>query len=284
MRIRLWTPLFVVAALAGALSTSCSSGPSGPRAGTPEWFWQAAKETYAAGDLEKTQTDLEEVVKSDNENKDQAALWRACISAGLARGYMEMGNTLAGAMKDDPKLVDDFTVRVQDLRRNARRHAINFTESIGVLRKIAEAQPTVKLQFPFPDGSANESPSLISLKEGQKIPPTQIDAAVDYTLKRGLVLQAAAMVGAGDDVAKAQAEFQSGAAEIPRLVFLQAMAKSLYEVSALFGREQLHDPKIQKVMLDSALQCLEPALEAEDAQLKQHAEEIKKEIDKEAKS
>ena len=149
---------------------------------------------------------------------------------------------------------------------------------------MAEAQPTVKLQFPFPDGSANESPSLISLKDGQKVPPTQIDAAVEYTLKRGLVLQAAAMVGAGDDVAKAQGQFQSGAAEIPQLVFLQALGKSLFEISALFGKEQLHDPKIQKVMLDSALQCLGPALEAEDAQLKQRAEEIKKEIEKQEKS
>ena len=284
MRTRLWTMSFMVAALAGLVSTSCSSGPSGPRAGTPEWFWQAAQETYAAGDFEKAQADLEEVAKSDNENKEQAALWRASLSAGLARGYMELGNALAQAMKEDPKLAEEFTVRVQDFRRDARRHAINFTESIGTLRKMAAAQATVKLQFPFPAGSANESPSLISLKDGQKVPPTQIDAAVEYTLKRGLLLQTAEMAGAGDDVAKAQGQFQSGAAEIPQLVFLQALGKSLFEISALFGKEQLHDPKIQKVMLDSALQCLGPALEAEDAQLKQRAEEIKKEIEKQEKS
>lgn len=282
MRTRLWTPLFVVIVLTGLTLASCGSGSSGPQAGSPAWYWQAAQETYASGDFEKSVAHLEQVAKSEGENKDQAALWRATLSAGLARGYMELGNTLSEVMKEDKSLAGDFTVRVQDFRRNARRHAISFTESIGALRKIAEAQPAVKLQFPFPAGSANEAPALVSLREGEKVPPPQIDAAVDYTLKRGLMVQAAHMAGAGKDVAKGQAQFASGAAEVPRLVLLQALGRSLYDVSALFGNEQLHEPKIQKVMLDSALQCLTPALEAEDAQLKQQAEEIKKEIDKQA--
>jgi hypothetical protein len=280
--MRLWTSLFVVAALAGLTLASCGSGSSGPQTGTPAWYWQAAQETYANGDWEKTLAHLEQVAKGDTENKEQAALWRAVLATGLARGYMELGNTLADVVKDEPSLADDFTVRIQDYRRNARRHAISFTESIGALRKIAEAQPTVKLQFPFPSGSANEAPALVSLKEGEKVPATQIDAAVDLTLKRGLLLQATQMAGARSDVAKAQGQFQAGAAEVPRLVFLQALGKSLYDISALFSNDQLHEPKIQKVMLDSALQCLAPALAAEDAQIKQQTEEIKKEIDKQA--
>lgn len=282
MWTRLWTPLFVVTVLTGLTLASCGSGSSGPQTGSPAWYWQAAQETYASGDYEKTLAHLEQVAKGESENKDQAALWRAMLSTGLARGYMELGNTLAGVVKDNPSLAGEFTVRIQDFRRNGRRHAISFTESIGTLRKIAEAQPAVKLQYPFPTGSANEAPALISLREGEKVPPTQIDAAVDYTLQRGLLLQAAQMAGAGSDVAKAQGQFQSGAAEVPRLVFLHALGKSLYDISALFSNDQLHEPKIQKVMLESALQCLGPALEAEDAQLKQQAEEIKKEIDKQA--
>jgi len=282
MRTRLWTPLFMVPVLIGWTLASCGSGSSGPQTGSPAWYWQAAQETYANGDYDKTLAHLEAVAKSESENRDQAALWRATLATGLARGYMELGNTLEDVVKDNPSLAGEFTVRIQDFRRNARRHAISFTESIGALRKIAEAQPTVKLQFPFPSGSANEAPALVSLKEGEKVPPTQIDAAVDYTLQRGLLLQAALMAGAGSDVAKAQGQFQPGAAEVPRLVFLQVLGKSLYDISALFSNDQLHEPKIQKVMLDSALQCLAPALEAEDAQLKQQSEEIKKEIDKQA--
>jgi hypothetical protein len=282
MRTRLWTLLFVVTLLAGLTLASCGPGSSGPQAGTPQWYWQSAQETYAAGDYEKAQANLEQVAKSDSENKDQAALWRATLSAGLARGYMELGNTLEEVVKHDSSLAGDFTVRIQDYRRDARRHAISFTESIGMLRKIAEAQPAIKLQFPFPAGSANEAPALVSLKKGEKVPPPQIDAAVGYTLKRGVLLQAAQMAGARGDATKAQAQFQSGAAEVPKLVFLQALGKSLYDVSALFSKDQLNEPKIQKVMLESALQCLGPALETEDAALKKQTEEIKKEIDKEA--
>ena len=280
MRMRHWTPLFVALVLTGLTLASCSSGGSGPQAGSPAWYWQAAEETFASGDYEKAQQHLKEVADGDSEYKEQAALWRAAITGGLARGYMELGNALAEAMEEDEKLVGSFTVRVQDFRRNARRHAINFTESIGAVRKIAGQGPTVALRFPFPTGSANESPTLLSLREGEKVPESQIDAALDHTLKRGLLLQTAQMAGAGDDVAKGQALFESGEASVPQLVFLQNLGKSLYEISALFGSEQLHEPKIQKVMLDSALQCLQPALDAEDGELKQQAMLIKEEIDK----
>lgn len=282
MRMRLWTLLFVVIGLAGLTLAACSSGGGGPQAGSPEWYWQAAEETYASGDYEKAQQHLKEVADGESEYKEQAALWRAAISGGLARGYMELGNALADAMEEEESLAGVYTVRVQDFRRNARRHAINFTESVGLLRKIAEQQPDVALRFSFPTGSANESPTVAGLREGEKFSEEQINAAIDHTLKRGLLLQTAQMVGAGEDVAKAQGAFESGEAKVPQVVFLQNLGKSLYEISALFGSEQLHEPKIQKVMLDSALQCLGPALEAEDETLKEQATLIKQEIDKES--
>jgi hypothetical protein len=281
MRMRLWTPLFVAIVLTGLTLASCGSG-GGPQAGSPAWYWQAAQETYASGDLDKAQQHLKEVADGESEYKEQAALWRAAITGGLARGYMETANALADAMEENESLAGSFTVQIQSLRRDARRHAIIFTESIGLLRKISEQQPNVALRFPFPTGSANESPALISLREGEKVAAAQIDEAVSHTLKRGLLLQAAQMAGAGDDVAKAQSLYESGEVQVPKLVFLQNLGKSLYEISALFGDEQLHEPKIQKVMLDSALQCLGPALEAEDEGLKQQATLIKEEIDKES--
>jgi hypothetical protein len=282
MRMRLWTPLFVVTVLTGLTLMSCSSGGGGPQAGSPAWYWQAAQETYASGDYEKAQQHLKEVADGESEYKEQATLWRASILGGLARGYMESGNALAEAMEEDESLTGTFTVKIQGLRRDARRHAISFTESIGGLRKIGDQQPNVALRFPFPKGSANESPTFQGLREGQKFAAAQIDEAISYTLQRGLLLQTAQMAGSGGDAAKAQSMFESGEVQVPKLVFLQNLGKSLYEISALFGSEQLHEPKIQKVMLDNALQCLAPALEAEDADLKQQAMLVKEEIDKES--
>jgi hypothetical protein len=284
MQTRVWTLLFTAIPGIAFTLTSCSSGPSGPQAGTPEWYWQAANEAYTLGDIEKAQEHLAEVASSDSENMQQAVLWRAMLTAGLARGYMELGNTLAEAVEDDESLAGGFIVRIQDYRRSARRHAISFTESMGTLRKVAEQQPAVSLQFPFPSGTANEAPALISLRAGEKIPPQQIDAAVGYTLQRGLLFQAAEMAGADEDVAKAQGTFTSGSVEVPRLIFLQSLGKSLFDVSALFTNRQLNEPNIRKVMLDSALQCLQPSLESEDKEAQQQAEQIKKSIEKEAKS
>ena len=279
MRTRLLT-LCAALLLVSILWASCGSGSGGPQVGTTEWYWAAAKETFTAGDFEKAQEHLKQVATADGEHKVQAALWRAMLVGGLARGYMEMATALSDAIKENHSLAATFTVRVQDYRRNARRHAIDFVESVGPLRKIVEAQPTTKLEFPFPSGSATESPVLVSLSKGEKISAAQIDGAVDYSLRRGLLFQAAEMAAVNEDIAKAQSLYGAGAVEVPKLVFLQSLGKSLYDLSALFNDKNLNDPKIAKVMLESALQCLGPSLEAEDAQLKQQSEEIKKEIDK----
>jgi hypothetical protein len=97
------------------------------------------------------------------------------------------------------------------------------------------------------------------------------------------MLQTAAMAGAGEDVAKAQGMFESGG-EVPQLVFLQSLGKSLFDLSALFSNKQLNEPNVRKVMLSSALQCLAPSLESADPALKQQAEEMQKTIEKETKS
>jgi hypothetical protein len=195
---------------------------------------------------------------------------------------MEAGNACQDAMEAAESRRDQFLPRVQQYRRDARRHAVSFTESVGVLRGIGQDATAVRLDFPFPGGSANESPIFATIRDGQAVSQEQLDSAVSHTLRRGLLLQVAALAGAGEDAAAAQSLFASGPAEIDRLAYLHGLAKTLLDISALFGSAQLNEPKIQKVILDSALSCLEPVLAATDEKAKGEAEKTKSEIDKQA--
>ena len=57
------------------LLAACSSGPSAPEKGTPAFYWNAAKETYAAADYNKTLEHLGNLLKTDNEFKAPALPW-----------------------------------------------------------------------------------------------------------------------------------------------------------------------------------------------------------------
>ena len=54
--------------------TSCA-GPAGVRVGTADFYWSAAKETYAAGDYSKTADHLEHLVEGHNAYTGRAIPW-----------------------------------------------------------------------------------------------------------------------------------------------------------------------------------------------------------------
>src|SRR5437868_2229127 len=73
--------------------TSCSTGPQPPQPGSPAFFWNAAKETYRAGDYLKTSENLQRILATDNEFTARARAWDTVISAGLTQAYMELADT-----------------------------------------------------------------------------------------------------------------------------------------------------------------------------------------------
>ncbi len=73
--------------------TACSTAPRGPQPGTPAFYWQAAKETFANKDFLKTADHLRQVVRSDNEFAKPAQVMRLVLAAGLAKGYGDLAAT-----------------------------------------------------------------------------------------------------------------------------------------------------------------------------------------------
>ena len=68
---------------------SCS-GSNAPQPGTPAFYWAAAKETYAAGDYQKTVEHLGNILSSQNDYVARAQPWILVLTSGMAQGYMDL--------------------------------------------------------------------------------------------------------------------------------------------------------------------------------------------------
>jgi hypothetical protein len=75
-----------------AAGTSCSSGPQPPQAGTPAFFWAAARETWRAGDFLKTSENLQRILATENDYTARARAWDTAISAGITQAYIELAD------------------------------------------------------------------------------------------------------------------------------------------------------------------------------------------------
>ena len=70
---------------------SCSTS-NAPQAGTPAFYWSAAKETYNTGDYQKTIENLGNILSSQNEFVARAQPWMLVLTSGMSRGYMDLAD------------------------------------------------------------------------------------------------------------------------------------------------------------------------------------------------
>ena len=269
----------VLAVLPAALALA-GCGESGPAVDTPEWLWLAAVDNYAAGDFEKTQDQLGDIVKSDNPWRTRAAVWRVTMLAGMARASGELADAYESGAKKNQARAASFQNPIQQYRRDARRHTIALAETVGTLKKSLGDAETVPLEFSLPPGTPSPSPDLGRVSDGTILREGPTAKAKMGTIRRGLLLEMAKTVNAGDNVAKARSLFEAPPVEIPRTVFFLALGRSLFERSELFDRFHLNEAPKREFMLNRAIAFITPALESDDEGLKKEAEELQKEIQK----
>jgi hypothetical protein len=215
------------------LCISCSSGPTAPEKGTPAFYWQAARETYAAGDYAKTLEHLDQLVASDNDFTARALPWSLVLTSGLAAGHMELADDYAIGVRTNKSDPSGFRRAVSDSRGTANRLALQFADNVGKLDKMKDAPIT--LAFAFPKGSGGRVAQLNKVTNGVVLTPAEAETAQKRTLERGVVLAVCRAAGAPDDAARTAEILRSGEAQIPRNTFLLAMAQTLYEESQLYA-------------------------------------------------
>jgi hypothetical protein len=231
----------------------CSTDET-PQPGTPAYAWSAAKETFAAGDYQKTAEHLDKVLASDNEYTARARPWSLILTSGMARGYMDLADNLeygVRAKKADP---GGFRKYISNSRSTAGRLSMQFAEAFMSFQK-GKDDPVV-LAFSFPNGSAAAVPELSRASVGQPLQPTEIESAQRHAIQRAILLQTCVAVGASDDTAKALDLFKSGSAQVPRAAFMTGMANTLYDEAQLFGPRKLDDPEKLKVFSNLASNAL----------------------------
>jgi hypothetical protein len=231
----------------------CSSGPQAPQKGTPAFYWQAANETFRAGDYMKTADHLSRITRTDNEYAARARSWQLVLASGMAKGYMELADAFENGARANKANPTPFRRQVSTYRTAANSLALQVAEDVAALRKSAGEE--VPLDFPFPTGSPTPSP--LAAKAGAGILPQaeEIQTGQKRALERGVLMMACRAAGAPDDVARAQQLFKTSGAKTSRAAFIQAMARALYDNSELYTRQKLDQPDRMRMMLQQALEA-----------------------------
>ena len=256
-RSSLWILLLVA-----TLTSACSGGSSGPQQGTPEWYMQAATENFAIPDYGKTVEQLGEVTGTPGELGARALLWRTVLTGGLALGYDELHDAFVEGAKANEARVADFQNSINDYRRRTRINAIEFSESMGKIKSFLDAQETVTLDFPLPSGNGSASPILGSVEAGNKV-DSQITAMEDQTLTRGIFSVVSSLTG-GAEFSKLVADAQGAGIQATREQFFFGAGRILLDLSVMFDREGINDPRIRGHVLDMAENWATPHFENED--------------------
>ena len=252
--------LLAVAALC-LLGVACTGGPEGPPEGSPEWYWAAAIDNFAVPEYVKTVEHLKEAMKAESELGQNALLWRASITGGLARGYDELASSFAEGIEANEARTDDFQPFINDYRRRTRINAIEFSENVGKIKEILGAQEAVSLSFPLPEGNGTASTVLSTVRAGNKADAEHL-AMEDQTLSWGIFSVLSDFAG-GTEASKLIEDAGAGGIQANSDEMEFGIARILLDVSIMFDREGLNDPRVRKFIFDMAEKWAEPHLENE---------------------
>jgi hypothetical protein len=242
---------------------ACSSGPTPPQKGTPEFYWQAARETSTTADYLKTADHLDALAKTENQYTGRAQTWRLVLTAGMTKAFMELGDNYEYGARINKANPTPFRKRVSDYRNMAGRLSLQFAETFRSFRQ-AHQEAEIVLGFPFPTGSAGQVALLSKLSNGIFLSESEQETVQKRMLERWILIGAAKAVGAGEDTAKAQSMFQAGEVKVPRGIFMMAMANALFDQSQLYTRMKLDRPDQMKLFANEALEALKGVPESKE--------------------
>jgi hypothetical protein len=249
LRLRILGPVCAAAILAG-----CSSTNSPPTPGSPPFYWQAAHDTWAAGDYTKTLDNLDNLIATDNEFTNRALPWDLVAAGGLVAGYTDVADQFTAGAKVNRSDPIGFRRKGMERRTLAGKLALHFAENFMKLDKVKDEN--FSLVFPFPKGSAAAVPALAKVAGGTVLTPAEIESAQQAAFERGVLLAVCRVAGAPNDTAKAAELFKNPNPQTPRPVFLLAIAHMLYDQSTLYAREKLDDPEKLVIFCQKAQEAL----------------------------
>lgn len=246
-----------------AVLSSCSSEPAGPAKGTPAFYWQAAGETYKAGDYLKALEHLDKILASDNEYTARALPWALVLTSGMASGYMELADHYEIGGRVNKADATAFRRSVINYRGFAGRFSLKYAENAAKMDKVKG--DSVPLAFGYPNGTASPVASLTKVANGVVLPAAEAETAQKRALERGILLAACRAAGAPDDTARTSAILQTPDAKAPRAAFMMAVAQTLFNESQLYGQRKLDDPEKLAIFCQRAQEALKNVPESKES-------------------
>src|ERR1700722_11803677 len=107
---------------------SCSSNDA-PQPGTPAFYWSAAKETYAAGDYQKTVEHLGNILSTQNDYVARAQPWMLVLTSGMAQGYMDLASAYDAGAHANRTQTANFRRQLNTCRGAANTLALQFADT-----------------------------------------------------------------------------------------------------------------------------------------------------------
>jgi hypothetical protein len=247
------SPLRIPFLLCLALSLiSCATGPA---PNTPPWFWQAAQDTYRMGDYLKAIDHLQPLIAPGGEFTERAQPFRLVLTAGLARGYIDLAEAFEAGARMNEKAATEFRRRMNVYRSQANRRTMNFAESFLAFEKTGPGA-AIPIAFPYPSGNPLPVAELTKAGQGIALSETELATAERRAIERAILMVASTAVGAEDDTAKAQQIFSGQNVTVPKETFLLGMAKQLHGLSQLYAPAKMNEPDKFQLLNERALEAL----------------------------
>jgi hypothetical protein len=253
----------LLAGWAAVFLTACSTGSSAPEPGTPAFLWDAARRAYHSGDLAKANDDLSELQQDDNEFSPRARIWQTVLAGGLAKGYCELADGYESGARLSRTDSLAFHKQVVELRSLAAHAAMDFTQAVHSFT-TRDPSSEVQLAFDLPPGSVTEPVALRRAYGGLLMQDAEMQALETAMVERGVIRAICQATGSEGDSAQALERFRASEVKTPRATFVYAAAKTLFDVSDLFGPAKMDEPQRRRVMLAEALAALQSIAQTKD--------------------
>jgi hypothetical protein len=244
--------------------TSCA-GPAASRAGTSEFYWSAALETYAAGDYPKTADHLERLIGDDGIYRTRAIPFYLVLTSGMADGYMQLADQYTAGARVNKSKALAFRLKAAEYRNTASRLALRFAQSVDKIDLVPLGR--MPLAFPLPGGNAAPPAVFLQIGGGIELSPADAATAEWLTIQRAVLMTACLAAGAPNDVAKTEIILRAPAAATTRDTFGKAIAQMLKTESSMYSRDKLDEPEKLAAFQERGQKVLAEAVRVGSARL-----------------
>lgn len=225
-------------ALLGLASCSKPVPAGNPR--SSEFYWTAARETWAAGDYVKTADHLDHLLEDHNEYSARAIPWSLVLTSGMAGGYIDLADHYAAGARARKANGLEFRRKATEYRTIASSLALRFAQTVDKLDQMPSG--SVQLAFELPNGNAAPPVLLGKVANGIELPPADAEEVREAAIRRSILLTACLVAGAPNDIAKTEHLLSRATALTPRATFAAALSQMLTRQSSMYTRDKLDEP------------------------------------------